>query len=421
MNLKKQLITLAHFLHFPLLGFCSPQVDDFIKEAYERWLEKKQHAGMEWMERNKEVREDPGLLLPGVQTIIVVALPYGRNGMGQLPTVSSTVQGVQGRIAALGRAFSPNSHQSAEGVVPYGEGPHSEKAYEKRAAAIPRSACTPCADSSPEKIENTINHPGSGDTAAKSSALGTIAKYAQSRDYHYIFRSKMKKFVQGAQGIFQQAGITDAQIIASCDTKPIFERYFAWKAGLGFIGKNSLLITKEFGSYVLLGCFLTTVKLEYGEYDQPGQGTCAQCTRCLDACPTKAIVSPRTIDGSKCLAYWTIEHRGEFPEQTPPLAGRLFGCDICQDVCPYNKVALRRGELPVEENKSEQEWPPSQLQPNQLLQIRVPLEIAPEEILSLSAEEFRQRYQGTPLMRAGYEGMRRNARKVKERNYRGVD
>ncbi len=381
------------------------------------------------MERNKEVREDPGLLLPGVQTIIVVALPYGRNGMGQLPTVSSTVQGVQGRIAALGRAFSPNSHQSAEGDAPhettsrfgtlrqaqsYGEGPHSEKAYEKRAAAIPRSACTPCADSSPEKIENTNNPSGSGGTAAKSSALGTIAKYAQSLDYHYIFKSKMKKFMRGAEEIFQQAGITDAKIIASCDTKPILERYFAWKAGLGFIGKNSLLITKEFGSYVLLGCFLTTVKLEHGEYDQPGQGTCAQCTRCLDACPTKAIVSPRTIDGSKCLAYWTIEHRGEFPEQAPPLAGRLFGCDICQDVCPYNKVALRRGELPVEENKSEQEWPPSPLQPNQLLQIRVPIEIAPEEILSLSAEEFRQRYQGTPLMRAGYEGMRRNARKVGE-------
>ncbi len=294
---------------FDLVGFCTPEVEDYIKEAYEKWLAKGYHAGMNWMERNKEVRKNPSLLLSGVQSIIVVALSYARSG---------------------------------------------EKA---------------------------------------SSGCGKIARYARSRDYHHVFRGKMKRFMQEAQALFQKEAIHE-QILSACDTKPVFERYFAWKAGLGFIGRNTMLITKEFGSYVMLGCFLTTLKIEP---DTVGEGTCGKCTRCLDACPTKALVGPRELDGSKCIAYWTIEHKGEFSEIVPSLSGNLFGCDICQEVCPYNKKELM-------------------IQENELQAVRVPETINPEEILAIpSSLEFTARFAGTPLMRAGFEGMKRNA-KVLEQN-----
>ncbi len=310
LSIKSALTELAYSLGFDLIGFTAPEVDEPSKNAFSQWLQNKYHAGMQYMEQTKEMRNDPSLLLQGVQTVIVVALSYARN----------------------------------------------------------LTSCTLLLD--------------------KNKRYGKIARYAQSRDYHRVFKGTMKRFMQQAQELFSRQSIQNAQIIAACDTKPILERYFAQKAGLGFIGKNSMLITKDFGSYVMLGCFLTT---EYIEPDQPGQGTCGTCTRCLNACPTKAIVQPRIIDANKCISYWTIEHRGKFMEKTPQLAGNLFGCDICQEVCPYNKRALVQKE-------------------NELNKRRVKEFLPAQEILAIpSKEAFAQRYAGTPLMRAGYEGMKRNA------------
>lgn len=315
--LKDRLRSLALEVGFNLVGFTDPAIDPVIREAYDTWLANKQHASMEYMKRTQEVRKDPSLLLPGVQTVIVVALSY----------------------------------------VPMSE-PVCSLAHK---------------------------HGGSG-------VEGCVAMYAQSRDYHHVFKGMMKKFDEEARKVFTAAGLPDVEFLAACDTKPVFEKYFAYKAGLGFIGRNSLLITKEFGSYVMLGCFLLTAKLEP---DAPYEGTCGNCTRCLDACPTKALVGPRTLDSSKCIAYWTIEHRGEFPAQAPPLFGNMFGCDICQVVCPYNKKALGQQESPLRVR-------------------RVDDVLNVGEMLKLSEEEFRRRYSGTPLMRAGYEGMRRNAKKLSE-------
>ena len=312
--LKDQLRTLALNVGFNLVGFTDPSIDSEIKDAYDKWLENKHHASMEYMKRTQEVRKDPNLLLPDVQSIIVVALSY-------VPTS--------------------------------------------------QPVCS-------------LMHEHGGE--------GCVAMYAQSRDYHHVFKGLMKQFDDQARELFAAAGLDNVQLLAACDTKPVFEKYFAYKAGLGFIGRNSLLITNEFGSYVMLGCFLTTAKIEI---DVPFEGTCGSCTRCLDACPTKALVGPRTLDSSKCIAYWTIEHRGEFPAQAPPLYGNLFGCDICQVVCPYNKKALGQDVSPLRTR-------------------RVGDVLNAAEILSLSEEEFRSRYSGTPIMRAGYEGMRRNARKLKE-------
>ncbi|MBI2572773.1 tRNA epoxyqueuosine(34) reductase QueG [Candidatus Woesearchaeota archaeon] len=310
--LKDQLRTLALDVGFNLVGFTDSSIESEIKDAYDTWLLNKQHASMDYMKRTQEMRKDSSLLLPGVQSIIVVALSY----------------------------------------VPMAQ-PVCSLAHE---------------------------HDGEG----------CVALYARSRDYHHVFKGMMKKFDEQAQQMFEQNGIRDAQLLAACDTKPVFEKYFAYKAGLGFIGRNSLLITKEFGSYVMLGCFLTTVPIEP---DVPFEGTCGNCTRCLDACPTKALVGPRTLDSSKCIAYWTIEHRGEFPVQAPPLFGNMFGCDICQVVCPYNKKALGQDVSPLRVR-------------------RVDDVLNVGEMLSLSEQEFRLRYSGTPLMRAGYSGMQRNAKKL---------
>jgi len=318
-SLKKQIKTLGKSLGFDLVGFCTPEVEDSIKEKYNTWLRNKHHANMHYMEKNREIRIDPSLLLPDVQTIIVVAMSY------------------TGEDSKVNDDENKLDHQS----------------------------------------KNQLNH---------LSNSGKIARYAQSRDYHKIFKKKMKQFIEQTQDILKEHDLPNIKLIPSCDTKPILEKYFAQKAGLGFIGKNSLLITKDFGSYVFLGCFLTNFKIEP---DQSNNGTCGNCTRCYDSCPTKAINKNRTIDSNKCLAYWTIEHKGDFPQEAPKLAGNLFGCDLCQEVCPYNKRELKMS--------------------SDELKVKLPQQLDKDELLTLSEEEFLKKFAGTPLMRAGYQGIRRNA------------
>ncbi len=162
---------------------------------------------------------------------------------------------------------------------------------------------------------------------------GKIARYAQGRDYHQVLREKLECLLDWLKG--ESPGIRGRVIV---DTAPFLERDFARAAGLGWIAKNTMLINRRLGSYTFLGSILVDLELDY---DHPMETNhCGTCTRCLDACPTQAFTGPYELDAGRCISYWTIEHRGTIPDHAAgSLHGWAFGCDICQEVCPWNRKA----------------------------------------------------------------------------------
>lgn len=215
---------------------------------------------------------------------------------------------------------------------------------------------------------------------------GRIARYANGRDYHKVLKKLLKQLAA-----FIEEQEPPARTRLCVDSAPLLEKAYAVRAGLGFIGKNTTLITPQYGSYVLLGEILTDIELEY---DQATAGTCGTCTRCIDACPTRAFAAPRELDAKRCISYLTIEHKGPIPEEFhKPMANWIFGCDICQEVCPYNKQFAK----------------PLQLEAFKKVTIAgssIPL----DEILAIQTDdEYVARFAGSPLMRAKRAGLRRNA------------
>jgi epoxyqueuosine reductase len=213
---------------------------------------------------------------------------------------------------------------------------------------------------------------------------GWISRYAWGRDYHRPMRRALRRL---ADRMMEQAGPFEFRVCV--DTAPLLERDFARAAGLGWIGKNTCLIHQGQGSWFFLGELLVSVELTP---DQPVAERCGSCRRCIDACPTQALV-PREgrweLDARRCISYLTIEHRGPIPEEFHGKLGRhLFGCDICQDVCPWNRRA------PV---TAEADFQPRNFAPRLA------------EIASMSEEQFVERFRGTPVWRAGREGLVRNA------------
>jgi epoxyqueuosine reductase len=186
----------------------------------------------------------------------------------------------------------------------------------------------------------------------------------------------------------------DARTRPYVDYGPVLERDHAQRAGLGWIGKNTMLIDPALGSYLLLGELLTTLPLPP---DAPFRADrCGTCTRCIEACPTDAIRGPRLLDARRCISYLTIELKGPIPEPLRPALGRrVFGCDICQEVCPWN------GEVP------EMRGSPLGIRPGEPLPTRSMLEWA-AEVLELSADAYRELYRGTAFSRPGRDGMLRN-------------
>lgn len=166
----------------------------------------------------------------------------------------------------------------------------------------------------------------------ETAQSGNIAKYARGDDYHKVIKKRLHQLADDLR-----AEHPDAEFRAFVDTAPVLEREHAARAGLGWIGKHTLLIHPKFGSYLLLGGILTTLKLEPPASQRTSPDHCGTCTRCIDACPTDAI-TPRSVDATRCISYLTIEHREPIDEslRAPTAdAGYLFGCDICQDVCPH--------------------------------------------------------------------------------------
>jgi len=215
---------------------------------------------------------------------------------------------------------------------------------------------------------------------------GRVARYAWGRDYHEVIKSRLfrlREELEEALGARIKArGFTDAV--------PLLERSAAQRAGLGFFGRNSCLIDGEIGSYFFIADLIVDLDLEP---DEPGSGTCGRCTRCMDRCPTGAIKAPGVVDARLCISYLTIENPGEIPRELRGSVGDwAFGCDVCQEVCPYNKAKRTRSRWP--EFSAEGGAGP-------YLEIESVLEIRTEE-------EFEGRFAGTPLTRPGRAGLLRN-------------
>ena len=174
---------------------------------------------------------------------------------------------------------------------------------------------------------------GQADPTPLTPTQGRIARYARGDDYHEVLWRRLEDLLDWLRG--ECPGVVGR---AACDTAPLLERDFARLAGLGWIGKNTCLIDRKAGSFTVLGSLLVDVEMAY---DRPIEANyCGTCTRCLDACPTDAFDGPYQLDARRCISYWTIEHKGPIPEpMAESLDGWAFGCDVCQDVCPWNRKA----------------------------------------------------------------------------------
>ena len=219
--------------------------------------------------------------------------------------------------------------------------------------------------------------------AANDPGEGRFSRYAWGRDYHKVVRRRLETLLAALQ-----AAMPGLQGRICVDTAPLAEKDLAQRAGIGWVGKHGNLIRRGVGSWFFLGEILLDADLAP---DPPALDHCGTCTRCIDACPTAAIVSPGVVDARRCISYLTIEHRGEIDADLRPAMGNLvYGCDICQDVCPHNRFALP-SEDPAFAPRHGLEAP------------------ALTELLALDEAGFLARFAGSPVMRTKRHGLARNA------------
>lgn len=210
---------------------------------------------------------------------------------------------------------------------------------------------------------------------------GYISVYARSRDYHDVIKGKLKE----AAGFLAAKASSDVKVFV--DTAPVMEKPLAEAAGLGWQGKHTVIVSREFGDWLFLGAIFTTAELPP---DEPERDHCGTCRRCLDVCPTNAFPAPYQLDARRCISYLTIEHKGHIPEELRPgIGNRIFGCDDCLAVCPWNKFAQagREARLAQREDLA-----------------ALPL----EELARLDDLAFRTRFSGTPIKRTGRDRFIRN-------------
>ena len=216
-----------------------------------------------------------------------------------------------------------------------------------------------------------------------------ISRYAFGKDYHFVVKEKLKSLLN-----FIHENIGEVSGRAFVDSGPVLERAWAQKSGLGWIGKNSNLINKKSGSYFFLSELILDLELES---DAPlSKNYCGTCTACIDACPTDAILSNNIVDGSKCISYLTIELRNEIPNEFKnKMSGWAFGCDICQEVCPWNRFS---------KPTTEKDFIPDQKK----------LSFNSSEWIEMTDEVFRKYFKQSPLKRTKLEGMKRNVKFISE-------
>jgi len=234
--------------------------------------------------------------------------------------------------------------------------------------------------------------PATTESAPESGITGMIARYARGQDYHKFLRKRIRRLAVMVRALGSPSAPVRARPL--CDEEPVLERAWAARAGLGFVGKNGLLIVPGLGSMVMLGEVVTTLDLAP---DEPMAERCGTCTRCLDACPTQAFARPFVLDARRCIAYLTIEHRSAVPEElAPAVASHLFGCDDGQTACPVNAGPTRR---PVARTHDREPFAPLERWPRTRL----------ESLLALTETEWAALSEGTPLRRLGRARLARNA------------
>ena len=269
---------------------------------FQSWLAAGRHGEMAYLERNAAKRVEPQLVLPGAQSLIVLAASYS----GRQPP-----------------------------------------------------------------------------TAVHPPACGEVARYARFADYHEVLGDRLEQLA----GLVSQLGGDGTRSLWYVDTGPILERDFAQRAGIGFTGKHTNVISRKLGNWILLAEILTTLELEP---DEPEKNRCGSCTRCIAACPTGAITAPFQLDARRCISYLTIELKGAIPAGLRPLIGnRIFGCDDCLSACPWNRFAREGGLM--------KDYARPYLEAPDLI-----------ELLKLDDARFKAKFAGTPILRTKRRGLLRN-------------
>ncbi len=217
--------------------------------------------------------------------------------------------------------------------------------------------------------------------ALKDSTRAAISVYAQGADYHDVIKGKLK----AVAGDFARRSGEDVKVFV--DTAPVMEKPLSQAAGIGWQGKHTNLVSRKFGSWLFLGAIFTTAELQP---DEPEAGHCGSCRRCLDACPTRAFPAPYRLDARRCISYLTIEHKGQIPHEFRAAMGnRIYGCDDCLAVCPWNKFAETAREMKFKPNESAHSPPLA-------------------DLLQLDDAHFRARFKGSPIKRIGRDRFVRN-------------
>ncbi|QNF34254.1 tRNA epoxyqueuosine(34) reductase QueG [Adhaeribacter swui] len=217
-----------------------------------------------------------------------------------------------------------------------------------------------------------------------------ISKYAYGQDYHFVIKDKLKSLLAYIQEAIGEVGGR-----AFVDSAPVLDKAWAKKSGLGWVGKNSNLITPQVGSFYFIAELIIDLELEY---DGPIKDYCGTCTKCLDACPTNAILEPYVVDGSKCISYFTIELKDQIPAEVNGKFGNwVFGCDICQDVCPWNRFAKAHQEPAFTPHPGIKEFSKKDWQ-------------------EITEEIFKEVFRKSAVKRTGYNGLLRNITFVTEKN-----
>jgi epoxyqueuosine reductase len=289
-------------------------------------------------------------------------------------------------IVGIARADSPLTDDFARYEAFLDAGHHGDMAYLEADREVRRSLDGPGMLEGARSVVCVARSYKRSDAELDSDRglASSVAQYARGQDYHNGLRKKLRKLAAYVRGLGD--GISARPLI---DDAPVLERAWAARAGLGFVGKNGLLIVPGHGSFVLLGEVVTTLELDA---DDPIPGRCGACTLCLDACPTAAFPSPFVLDARKCIAYLTIEAKSVAPAPLREAIGtHFFGCDVCQRVCPFNRGRSEGNDLRPFRPQAELEA------------------LTLDEVLSLDEERFARLKAGSPIGRPGRDGLRRNA------------